>query len=88
MQESFNRFLLLFDEAERSVEVILLAPQSNSTGSVLINDDTLGAGIKVLKLGVAAPSTALDIPLAYYIKKEATVEKFLKVFKHSLVGFY
>ena len=36
---------------------ILLALQSNSTGSVLINDDTLGGGIRELKFGVAAPGT-------------------------------
>ena len=35
--------------------LILLALQSNSTGSVLINDGTLGAGIKELKPGAAAP---------------------------------
>ena len=34
-----------------SVELILLALRSNSTGSVLINDGTLGAGIKDLKPG-------------------------------------
>ena len=39
-----------------SVELILLALQSNSTGSVLINDGTLGAGIKELKPGAAAPT--------------------------------
>ena len=37
------------------MELISLALQSNSTGSVLINDDTLGAGIKELKPGAAAP---------------------------------
>ena len=40
-----------------SVELILLALQSNSTGSVLINDGTLGARIKELKLSAAAPGT-------------------------------
>ena len=39
-----------------SVELILPTLQSNSTGSVLINDGTLGAGIKELKPGAAAPS--------------------------------
>ena len=38
-----------------SVVLILLALQSNSTGSVLINDGTLGVGIKELKPGAAAP---------------------------------
>ena len=33
-----------------SVGLILLALQSNSTGSVLTNDDTLGAEIRELKL--------------------------------------
>ena len=37
-----------------SVVLILLALQSNSTGSVLTNDGTLGAGIKELKPGAAA----------------------------------
>ena len=37
------------------MELILLALQSNSTGSVLINDGTLGAGIRELKPGAAAP---------------------------------
>ena len=45
----------MFDEAERIRRVILLALQSNSTGSVLINDGTLGVGIKELKSGAAAP---------------------------------
>ena len=35
--------------------LILLALQSNSVGSVLTNNGTLGAGIKKLKPGVAAP---------------------------------
>ena len=52
LQESFNRFLFLFGEAERIRRANL---QSNSTGSVLINDGTLGAGIKELKPGAAAP---------------------------------
>ena len=34
----------------------LLALQSNSTSSVLTNDGTLGAGIRELKPGVAAPT--------------------------------
>ena len=37
-----------------SVELIVLALQSNSIGSVLINDGALGAGIKELKPGAAA----------------------------------
>ena len=57
LQESFNRFLFLFVKQKESVELILLALQSNSTGSVLINDGTLGAGIKKLKPGAAAPYT-------------------------------
>ena len=39
--------------------LILLVVQSNSTGSVLVNDGTLGAGIKELKPGAAAPSGTL-----------------------------
>ena len=35
--------------------LILLALQSNATGSLLINDGTLGAGIKQLKPGAVAP---------------------------------
>ena len=41
------------------MELILLALQSNSTGSVLINDGTLGAGIKELKPGAAAPDAIM-----------------------------
>ena len=37
------------------MELILLALQSNSTGSVLIDDGRLGVGIKELKPGAAAP---------------------------------
>ena len=44
-----------------SVELILLDLQSNSTGSVLINDGMLGAGIKELKPGAAAPTLALSL---------------------------
>ena len=36
--------------------LILLALQSNSTGSVQTNDGTLGAEIIELKFGVAAPT--------------------------------
>ena len=35
--------------------LIFLALQSNSTASVLINDGTLGAGMKELKPGAATP---------------------------------
>ena len=42
-----------------SVELILLALQSNSTGLMLINDGTLGAGIKELKPGAAAPIASI-----------------------------
>ena len=56
LQESFNRFLFFcLTKQKGSVELILLALQSNSTGSVLINDGTLGAGIKELKPDAAAP---------------------------------
>ena len=41
--------------------LILLAVQSNSTGSVLINDGTLGAGIKELKPGAAATMASIII---------------------------
>ena len=44
--------------------LILLALQSNSTGSVLINDGTLGAGIRELKPGAAA-----SIPIPNNINK-------------------
>ena len=44
---------------KESVELTLLAPQSNSTGSVLINDGTLGPEIKELKPGAAAPGGKL-----------------------------
>ena len=36
--------------------VLILALQNNSTGLVLINDSTPGAGSRELKPGVAAPS--------------------------------
>ena len=51
--------------------LILLALQSNSTGSVLANDVTLGAGIRELKPGVAAPIVrpAVDPSLVYTIAK-------------------
>ena len=57
LQENFNGFLFLSDEAEwiRNANSSLLALQSNSTGSVLINNGTLGAAIRELKPGVAAP---------------------------------
>ena len=42
-----------------SVQLILLALQSNSTSSVLINNGTLGAGIRELKPGAAAPTSYL-----------------------------
>ena len=41
------------------MELILLALQSNSTSSVIINDGTLGAGIKELKRGAAAPAGSI-----------------------------
>ena len=40
--------------------LVILALQSNSAGSVLINDRTLGAGIKELKPGVAASNVFLE----------------------------
>ena len=56
LQESFSRFLFFcLTKQKGSIELILLVLQSNSTGSVLINDGTLGAGIKKLKPGAAAP---------------------------------
>ena len=56
LQESFNRLpVFCLTKQKGSVELILLVLQSNSTGSVLINDGTLGAGIKELKPGAAAP---------------------------------
>ena len=59
LQESFNRFLFFCLTKQKGlVELILLVLQSNSTGSVLINDGTLGAGIKELKPGAAAPNIA------------------------------
>ena len=46
--------------------LISLALQSDSAGSVLTNDGTLGAGIRELKLGVAAPLTndAISLPIS------------------------
>ena len=58
-----------------SVELILLALRSNSTGSVLINDGTLGAGIKDLKPGALhqgnttrAPTSPTVISEHYLLK--------------------
>ena len=62
LQESFNRFLFFLTKQKGSVELILLALESNSTGSVLINDGTLGAGIKELKPGAAAPTICQQLP--------------------------
>ena len=60
LQESFNRFLFFcLTKQKGSVELILLVLQSNSTGSVLNNHGALGAGIKELKSGAAAPRGVL-----------------------------
>ena len=60
MQESFNRLpVFCLTKQKGSVELILLGLQSNSAGSVLVNDSTFGAGIKELKPGAAAPSGTL-----------------------------
>ena len=45
------------------VLLLLVALQSNSTNSVLTNDGALGAGIKELKPGVAAPTISKSWPL-------------------------
>ena len=55
LQESFNRFLFCLTKQKGFVELILLALQSTSTGSVLIKNGKLGAGIKELKPGASAP---------------------------------
>ena len=50
-------FYFCWTKQKGPVVVISLAPQSNSTGSVLTNDGTLGREIKELKPGVAAPAS-------------------------------
>ena len=59
--------------------LILLALQKNSTGSVLIKDGRLGAEIKELKPGIAAPgvidsAAALNTMALYTGKKNPVCE--------------
>ena len=48
-------FYFCLTKQKGSVVLILLALPSNSTGSMRTNGRTLGAGIRELKPGVAAP---------------------------------
>ena len=59
------------------MELILLALQSNSTGSVLINDGMLGAGIKKLKPGAAAPGVSNSRPSELFNAAREVILKFL-----------
>ena len=85
LQESFDRFLFFLTKQKGSVELILLALQSNYTGSVLINDGTLGAEIKKLKPGAAA-SIIASFFYEYNCHKHLSRNMTVRYFPQSFVN--
>ena len=68
-----------------SVELVLLAIQSNSIGLMLINDGTLGEGIKELKPGAAAPGVRTDGATAIIGLKSGFIQR-VKERNPSVIG--
>ena len=68
-----------------SVELVLLALQSNWIGSLLINDGTLGEGIKELKPGAATPGVRKDGATAIIGLKSGFIQR-VKERNPSVIG--